>query len=75
MKELTTVRARESVCTYGIPVAIGLRSPADDAVLLRYSEEDAWLVGVGKRAPHGFRCPYYLSVGSLARRKAYTLLL
>ena len=23
--ELTTVRARERVCTYGIPVAIGLR--------------------------------------------------
>ena len=25
MMELTTVRARERVCTYGIPMAIGLR--------------------------------------------------
>ena len=25
MMELTTVRARKRVCTYGIPVAIGLR--------------------------------------------------
>ena len=25
MMELTTVRARERVCTYGIPVAIGLQ--------------------------------------------------
>ena len=46
MMGLTTVRARERVCTYGIPVAIGLRrherrgrwaqgcdaSPADDAI-------------------------------------------
>ena len=36
---------------------------------------DAWLVGVGKRAPHGFRRVYYLSVGSLARLKGYTSML
>ena len=46
-----------------------------DLTVSRYSEEDAWLVGVGKRAPHGFRCLYNFSVGSIARRKAYTLLL
>ena len=35
--------------------------------------EDAWLVGVGKRAPHGFRCPCLVSPhGSLDRLKAYT---
>ena len=32
--------------------------PSDDAIyivmILRVG--DAWLVGVGKRAPHGFRC-------------------
>ena len=31
---------------------------------------DAWLVGVGKRAPHGFRCPCLVSPrGSLDRLK------
>ena len=35
---------------------------------------DAWLVGVGKRAPHGFPCPFWVSPhGSLDRLKAYTL--
>ena len=32
---------------------------------------DAWLVGVGKRAPHGFRCPCLVSPhGSLDRLKS-----
>ena len=35
---------------------------------------DAWLVGVGKRAPHGFRCPCLVSPhGSLDGLKACTL--
>ena len=34
-------------------------SPADDAKYDSTSSGDAWLVGVGKRAPHGFRCLYY----------------
>ena len=34
----------------------------------------AWLVGVGKRAPHGLRCLWLASpYGSLDRLKAYTL--
>ena len=32
---------------------------------------DAWLVGVGKRSPHGFRCLYCISIGSLVILKAY----
>ena len=37
-----------------------------DVVVLRVG--DAWLVGVGKRAPHGFRCPCLVSPhGSLDR--------
>ena len=36
---------------------------------------DAWLVGVGKHAPHGFRCLYQLSIGTLARLNARTLVL
>ena len=34
---------------------------------------DAWLVGVGKCAPHGLRCLYVLVSphGALARLKAY----
>ena len=32
---------------------------------------DAWVVGVGKRAPHGFRCPCLVSpYGSLDRLKS-----
>ena len=35
---------------------------------------DAWLVGVGKRAPHGFRCLWLVSPhGSLDGLKAYSL--
>ena len=35
---------------------------------------DAWLVSVGKRAPHGFWCLWLVSPhGSLDRLKAYTL--
>ena len=35
---------------------------------------DAWLAGVGKRAPHGFRCLWLVSPhGSLDRLMAYTL--
>ena len=34
---------------------------------------DAWLVGVGKRAPHWFRCPCLISPhGSLDRLKHFT---
>ena len=33
---------------------------------------DAWLVGIEKRAPHGYRCLWVVSPhGSLARLKAY----
>ena len=43
-----------------------------NVVVLRVG--DAWLVGVGKRAPHGFRCPCLVSPhGSLDRLEAYTL--
>ena len=35
---------------------------------------DAWLIGVGKRAPHEFRCLWLVSPhGSLDRLKAYAL--
>ena len=37
---------------------------------------DAWLVGVGKGAPHGFRCLWLVSPhDSLAKLKAYFLFL
>ena len=36
---------------------------------------DAWLVGVGKRAPHGVRCPCLVSPhGSLDRLKSLVAL-
>ena len=42
---------------------------AFNEVVLRVG--DAWLVGVGKRAPHGFRCPCLASPhGSLDRLKS-----
>ena len=41
----------------------------DGVVVLRVG--DAWLVGAGKRAPHGFRCPCLVSPhGSLDRLKS-----
>ena len=40
-----------------------------DVVVLRVG--DAWLIGVGKRAPHGFRCPCLFSpLGSLDRLRS-----
>ena len=37
---------------------------------------DAWLVGVGKRAPHGLRCPCLVSPhGSLDRLFGWSLLM
>ena len=40
-----------------------------EVVVLRVG--NAWLVGVGKRAPHGFRCPCLVSPhGSLDRLKS-----
>ena len=52
----------------------GNRPPADDAILSRHSEGDAWLVGVGKRASHGLRCLYYFYADSLVRLKAYYII-
>ena len=33
----------------------------DKGVVVVLRVGDAWLVGVGKRAPHGFRCPCLVS--------------
>ena len=53
--------------TYGCPPRRGKSEPY--VVVLRVG--NAWLVGVGKRAPHGFRCPCVVSPhGSLDRLKS-----
>ena len=45
----------------------------ETVVVLRVG--DAWLVGVGKRAPHGFRCPCLVSShGSLDRLKSLCII-